>query len=794
MTSPFRSPAVVVALLACLIAAPVAEAAKKGGLEATITRQKQGIPTIEADNFKSLGFGYGYALAQDEICTMADTYLTSEARRSQFFGPDAKSPENFTNLDSDLFYQQAIDNHVVEDLVATKGKQALDPDLKQGVKGYVKGYNAWLAKNQSKIKDPACAGQPWVQPITVMDAYRRFYELTLYASSGVAIDGITEAQPPAASPRPTRAAGDAAPTATPEQAQKLAEALDFSDTGSNGWAIGKDMTKNGEGITLANPHFPWDGPRRFYQSHLVIPGELNVSGASLLGSPIINIGHTAGLAWTHTVSTAFRFVPFQLTLAPGDPTSYVVDGQTFPMDHQTVTVQVKQPDGSLQPVSRTLYSTRYGPVFNRVSGQSIFAWTNANAYALFDANAQTLPRLLNHFFATNQAESTKDLLKILKQYQGIPWVNTIASDSKGKALYADIGAVPNVPDSKVVQCNSSLGQITLPAAGLAVLDGSRAECALTTDPDARGDGLMGVSKMPVLQRKDYVENGNDSYWLTNPAQPLEGFPRIIGAERTQRSLRTRLGIQMLEGAGDNLTRKSVQDLVFQDRQYLGELWRDQLVAYCNAHPTMTGSSGPVDVSAACAALAGWDLHVNLDSTGALLFERFVDRYGTSAARFSTPFDVNNPVNTPSGLDTSATNAPILETAFANAVTDLQGANIPLSGPYGDFHYEVRNGDHIPIHGGEGGQGAFNAIADTWDPATGYSDIVHGSSFVMVTQFDGDECPNDRSILTYSLSDDETSKYYADQTKMFSGKQWVDPPFCPKEVSKTAASVKTVREK
>jgi acyl-homoserine-lactone acylase len=302
--------------------------------------------------------------------------------------------------------------------------------------------------------------------------------------------------------------------------------------------------------------------------------------------------------------------------------------------------------------------------------------------------------------------------------------------------------------------------------------------------------------MPVLQRTDYVANSNDSYWLTNPAQPLEGFPRIIGTERTQRSLRTRLGILMLEGAGDSLTRQKVQDLVFEDRQYLGELWRDQLVAYCQAHPTMnpSGGGGPIDVSAGCAALAGWDLHVNLDSTGALLFERFVDRYGSAAAKFSTPFDVNDPVNTPRGLDTSAANAPTLETAFANAVNDLNGAGIPLNAPYGQFHYEVRNGEHIPIHGGEGGQGAFNAIADTWDPATGYSDIVHGSSFVMVTEFDGDECPNDRSILTYSESDDPTSKHYADQTKMFSQKQWVDPPFCDKEVDKSAVSTKTIHGK
>ena len=776
------------AVLVCLMAAPAVQAAKKGGLEAKISRNKVGIPTIEAENFKSLGFGFGYAIAEDEICTLADAYLTSQAKRSQYFGPDALTPENFTNLDSDLFYQRIRDEKTVENLVKLKGPQALEPEVKQGVKGYVKGYNLWLKKNKSKIKDPACAGQPWVQPITVMDAYRRFYELALYGSQGVAIDGIAEAQPPAA-PRAGRTSG--AGSVDQAELDSLASDLDFSDSGSNGWGIGKDMTKKGKGIVLANPHFPWDGPRRFYQAHWVIPGEYNASGAALLGSPVVNIGHNATLAWTHTVSTAFRFTPFQLQLAPGDPTSYVVDGQTKPMTQTPVTVQVKQPDGSLAPVTRTLYSTEYGPITTEISNNAIFGWTNDTAYAMWDANAENF-RLLNHFFEGSRAKNVNQLLKVLKKYQGIPWVNTMAADSKGKALYADIGSMPNVDDAKVASCLSTLGQATLPAAGLPVLDGSRASCALTTGAGAAGEGLMSPDQQPFMFRKDYVANSNDSYWLTNPEQPLEGFPRIIGNERAQRSLRTRLGLKMLETAGDNLTRKNVQNLVFENRQYLGELWRDQLVAYCNANPVVTGPSGPVDISAACPALAGWDLHDNVDSTGAVLFARFVDRFGTGAARFANPFDVNDPINTPNGLNTTDTG--VLDAALANAVTDLQGANIPLDAPWGQFHFEPRGAESIPIHGGEGGQGVFNAIGDVWDPATGYSNIVHGSSFVMVTEFDSDDCPNDRSILTYSLSDDETSKHYADQTQMYSQKKWVDPPFCPNEVFRTTTDITYVRSK
>jgi acyl-homoserine-lactone acylase len=785
---------VVVAGVIALVGAPAAAAAKKGTMEATITRQAQGIPTIKAKTFKELGFGYGYAVSEDDICTLADAYLTSQAERSRFFGPDAKTPESFTNLDSDLFYQQVKDQRVVEDLVHAKGKQKLEPEVKQTFRGYVAGYNAWIKRHGDEISDPACAGQPWVRPITVMDAYRRVYELVEYASQGVAIDGIAGAQPPSAAPRPT--SGDGEPTVSESEAQALGRALDFSEAGSNAWGIGSEASAKGGGIVLANPHFPWQGPRRFYQAHLVIPGEMNVSGGALLGSPAINIGHTKTMAWSHTVSTAFRFVPFQLNLKPGDPTTYIVDGQEVPMDRHTVTVQVKQPDGSLAPVSRTLYSTRYGPVTTRISGQSLFAWTNQNAYAMWDANTQF--RLLNHFLETNRASSTNELLKILKKFQGIPWVNTIASDDRGKALYADIGSMPNVPDEKVAQCNTPLGQTTFAAVGLPVLDGSRSECALTTDPDSAAPGIMGVSKQPFLFRRDYVANSNDSYWLTNAEQPLEGYARIIGAERTQRSLRTRLGLLMILGRlggtdglpGTTFTRKNVQTLVFQDRQYLGELWRDQLVAYCNAHPTMNGTGGPVDVSAACPALANWDLHVNVDSRGALLFERFVDKFGTAAARFANPFDVNDPINTPNGLNTSD---PTLETAFADAVTDLRNANIPLDAAFGDFHYEPRGSEHIPIHGSEGGQGVFNAIGDVFDPTAGYNDAVHGSSFVMVTSFEKG-CPKDRSILTYSLSDNPNSKHYADQTRMYSQKKWVDPPFCGKEVRKTAKSVKTVRAK
>jgi acyl-homoserine-lactone acylase len=255
--------------------------------------------------------------------------------------------------------------------------------------------------------------------------------------------------------------------------------------------------------------------------------------------------------------------------------------------------------------------------------------------------------------------------------------------------------------------------------------------------------------------------------------------------------------QRLDGSdgqpGNRFDRQSVQDAVFNDRQYAGELWRDSLVQLCNTAPAgyLLGSTGPVDVSAACPVLAAWDRHDNLDSPGAVLFRRFASRALANPLpvsvpipivgdllTYSTAFNASDPVNTPSGLNILS---PKVSTALADAVTDLRSSNIPLDASLRDWQYEVRNGERIPIHGGPGTLGVFNALNTSWVPGKGYPDVAHGSSFVMVTQFTNG-CPDDRSILTYSQSENPASPYFSDQTRMFSNKQWVNPPYCENEIA------------
>jgi acyl-homoserine-lactone acylase len=119
--------------------------------------------------------------------------------------------------------------------------------------------------------------------------------------------------------------------------------------------------------------------------------------------------------------------------------------------------------------------------------------------------------------------------------------------------------------------------------------------------------------------------------------------------------------------------------------------------------------------------------------------------------------------------------------MGDAINELRKAAIPLEAPLQGYQYAIRGAQKIPIHGGPGTNGTFNAINTTWGEG-GISPVTVGSSFVQVVSFDGSNCPDTKTILTYSQSADPTSPWYADQTLMFSLKQWKTDEFCENQIA------------
>ncbi|TSC25151.1 acylase [Corallococcus sp. Z5C101001] len=762
-----------------------------GSLSATVRRTAHGIPHVLADDFAGLGYGYGYAFAQDNLCELADVLVTVNAERARYFGPDATYLSalggNLNNLKSDFFYQSVLDDGTVDALLAKPPPLGPSQDARELVRGFAAGINRYLRDTGvDALPDARCRGAAWVRPITEHDLYLRYYQLSLFASSGFFLDALVDAKPPTLLPDGTLPLPLPVPATLDRDVFPRSESLGL---GSNAFGLGSEATRNGKGMLLANPHFPWEGSERFYQAHLTVPGKLNVSGASLLGVPAILIGHNETLAWSHTVSTAYRFTPFELKLVPGFPTKYLYDGQVREMTTRTVTVRAREADGTLTSRQHTFYRTHLGPMMEYPSG--LMTWNGLTGYAFHDANATNL-RVLDTFFAMDRATSVEELRLAQNTWQGIPWVNTLAADSQGHASYADMGVVPHVTDDKLLRCVlSPIPLLVLQTAGLPVLDGSRSDCAVGTDADAVEPGIFGPGRLPRLTRADYVTNSNDSYWLPNPAQPLTGFPRILGGEKNVRSLRTRMGLKMVQGRlsgtdgleGQRFTLEQLQAVTFNNRVLSGELLRDAAVALCRRTPfVLMPDLTFEDLRPACPVLAAWDLKGNLDSRGELLWRVFIfSVVGVTGGPYLVPFNANDPVNTPRTLNTLN---PQVAQSLGTAIRTLRARGIALDATTGSVQGKRKNGVFHPIHGCSHEEGCFNQIGNQLLPDNTYEPVL-GSSFVMAVSFT-DAGPVAKSVLTYSQSTNAASPWFADQTALFSQKQWVDMRFTEAEIASDPA--------
>ena len=755
------------------------------------------IPDIRAQTIEGIGFGEGYAQAADNICTLADRFISDDAERSRFFGPDASYRDqpigsNYRNLDSDFLYQWFKDQRTVETLLTRPFPWGPSAAARALARGYAEGYDRYLSRTDvARLPDPTCRGAAWVRPISELDVWRHIFATLLLASSRALLEQLIAAQPPLPG---------GASSALPNGAilpPSLRPAI-----GSNAVAIGAQGTRNHRGLLLANPHFPFHGSERFYQAHLEIPGRLDVAGVSLLGHPLIEIGHTAGMAWMHTVNFSFRFALYELNLVPGDPTSYIYNGQAEAMHPQTVSVTTRGSDGHLEQRTHVLWVTRYGPMVN-VQAPAL-AWSPVKGYAMTDINATNL-RLLDQFLAMDEAQSVTQLRRALVRWQAIPWVNTIAADSAGNAFYADISMTPHITDQQIHDCvTAPVGTLALQKARLPVLDGSNPACALGNDPDAVQPGILGPHNLPQLERRDYVRNSNDPPWLANPHHPLTGYPYVANDPDDDVGLRPRLAIKMIEarlhgtdGYGPpGSTVPLMERMTLNDRNLSAELARGPVVAMCQSNPMLLASDAKlIDVSHACNALERWDLHANLASRGEALWKEFWLRVvALQTPYWNKPFDPSDPVNTPNDFNAQS---PDVERTFADAVEYLQQHNIAPNATVASTQVVNKRIGRIPIPGCTDAEGCFNVIELSNSPTVPVTyhidDYAHpdfGSSSIQVTGWQtsiswrcrrGRGCrrrrvlrPHSETIMTYSQSANPASPFSFDQTLLFSRKRWITP--------------------
>lgn len=759
-----------------------------GPYDATIRWTSHGIPHIEGADYGSLGYGMAWAFARDHACVLADQLVMVRSERSRYFGAEY--------VDADLGWKAL---QVRKD--AEEGWFELSESVQQMLIGYAAGYNRFLEEGQL---DARCAGQDWVKPITHIDMLTYYLALGLYGSGAIFVDYVGSGTPPGQS-----ADSRGGPQA-PAPDISVLDPLLHPNMGSNGWAIGRDRTAAGGGMLLSNTHFPAEGERKWHESHLTIPGELDVYGSSLMGVAVINLGFNADVAWTHTVSNAPRFTAALLSLEPGNPTRYLYDGSYLDMEAKDYSVEVLQADGSLETVTRTLYSSRWGPVMNA----PVLGWNDLYALALTDGNKKNLA-MLEAWFAMNKATSVQEFVAVHRDIGGIPWVHTMATDKDGNAVYMDSSTVPNWSQEAEARYPAWLEEEPLAALfhdnGAITVDGSDPVFDWVVEDGAWKPGLVPFDKQPRVERTDFVFNANDNHWLPNPDATLEGYPFLYGAERTPRTPRTRMNARYLgqtgpdsaSGADGLFDLAELEAAALGGRGILAEELRADVAARCAGAPPVDVDGTSVDISAACQALAGWDGTITLDQAGPAVWREFLGSgefewadLGDAGALMSVAFDPDDPVDTPTGLSPEA---PVLQ-ALAKATQKLEAAGFTPDQPHGEVQFMRKDDEDLPVPGGNFREGVI-AIAEyssgnatlldveprgsvvnssTGLTVDGYQ-VNYGNSFVLAVELDADG-PDARAIMTYSQSDHATSPYFDDQTRIYGQGQLRDVQFTSDEIA------------
>ena len=765
--------------------------------DAEIRRTEYGIPHIRAEDWKGLGYGFGYAYAQDNFCVTMREIIYASGRSAELFG------EAGGNIGSDFLfrYLNGSDEEFEERFVSKLPQFSRDLTV-----GFARGMNRYLEETGVENLpegDLGCRDANWVFEITELDLFKHMGREALRGSSdnGTFRNALLAVEGPEVEGA-TGGLSDGQLSQLARDAEASVTGLLNLDQGSNALAVGSDSTQNGGALLLGNPHQPWFGAGAWYQAHLTLPGEYDVAGAALHGFPFIGIGFNEHVAWTHTVSLANRFSLYELKLNPDNPYEYEYDGEMRDIVPVDITIQVLLEDGTLEPREFTFFESHFGPIVN-LRGISDFldGWPlfNGSLLAFRDANRLTGTRGIEQWINKGKATDLDGYIEALSTI-GNPVFHEIAADRNGEVFYGELSAVPFITQEQLDTCvNGIIGPLLRDATtGVIIsLDGSTSACEWGEDPEApEGTNLYGASQLPQLRTRDYVGNSNNSYWLSNAQQPIEGFPTImgpVGHEGQQQFLRTRIGHLMVEerkNATDGLSEtplfnhETLKGLMYANRVYGAETTLDDMLQLCDSEDE--------SIVAVCTVLSQWDRRVDLESQGPQLFTQIWRDLSSSLGTgfqgviandnfWRVDYDPLDPLNTPSGIDLEiSSNQTLVLEAMAQALANLEANGVDPHAPWSEVQFLERNGENVPIHGGDGGMGVYGAISAGLSQG-GYVNPRSGNSYIQAVTWDESECPIADVILVPSQSTDPDSPYFADQTKLYSDKRWVRFPFCEQDI-------------
>jgi penicillin amidase len=322
-----------------------------------ITRDRYGVPHVQADTQADAWTGMGYASAQDRLFQMDYDRRRACGRWAETAGSAALAGD-------------VLARRLGLAAAAERDVSAMSPATRAAFAAYAAGVNQAIAEGAQPLpgRYPVEPWQPWhsvaaflVRHVLMGQWQHKLASAVLLARAGAGAFERLESRPvpgtPVAVPPDARLT-EAVPALLQEALADVEGHLGFLaevEPGSNAWAVSGRRTTHGGAVICNDSHRALDTPNVYWQCRVTCP-DFGVTGATFPGLPgFPHFGNNGHVAWAITHGDAdtqdlyLERFSGQRYLAP--------DGwQDAEVSHERISVKDRS------PVSVPVWVTRHGPV------------------------------------------------------------------------------------------------------------------------------------------------------------------------------------------------------------------------------------------------------------------------------------------------------------------------------------------------------------------------------------------------------------------------------------------------
>ena len=213
-----------------------------------------------------------------------------------------------------------------------------------------------------------------------------------------------------------------------------------NSVGSNAWAISPKKSESDTALMASDPHLPFTNPAIWFLIHINCQ-DFNCIGTSLVGLPLIIIGHNEKIVWGMTNVCGDTVDLFRLEINPENENQYKYNGQWINFDILNDPINIQ---GQSNPLHNEILISKFGPVIDTFEGDGriFYKFNLPGKYALrWSSSGPNLEDTLRTFININKASNWEEFREALKDFTINPQ-NFIYADVMGNIGHQQAGRIP----------------------------------------------------------------------------------------------------------------------------------------------------------------------------------------------------------------------------------------------------------------------------------------------------------------------------------------------------------------